>query len=59
MLGEISKVCHKLLTFRKNSKKMIEQFDVFKFVKEEHEFNKFPNLFLNAYNPINYDRNKN
>lgn len=38
---------------------MIEQFDVFKFVKEEHEFNKFPNLFLNAYNPINYDRNKN
>lgn len=31
---------------------MIEQFDVFKFVKEEHEFNKFPNLFLNAYNPI-------
>lgn len=37
---------------------MINHDDVFQGVKEENEFHKFLNLFLNAYNPVNYDRNK-
>lgn len=45
IVGGISKGCHKSLIFRTNNDKMINCDDVFQVVKEQNEFNKFPNLF--------------
>lgn len=46
IVGDFKKYVINHLHLEKNSVKMIHQDDVCKAVKEEHEFNKFPNLFL-------------